>query len=121
MLLLLNEFARDIERIEEFIKNDFGPGQIMNITCFTQTWSSTALGFGGWGGSALSPAVTTVVEIWGGRDNRQKHYVFFGHGFAYSVDGEPNEAFKEDMKRGVMKDVETAKKMYYDEEEFKEK
>ena len=48
------------------------------------------------------------ANIWGKKCKR-KHYVFFGHGFAYSVDDEPNEAFKEDMIKGIMVDVETAK------------
>lgn len=112
MLLSLNEFAKDIERVTECVKKDFGPGQVMDITCFVQTWDSTALGFNGCGGSALTPAVTTIIEMWG-HSNRKKYYVFFGGSFAYCVD-EPNEAFLEDMKQHFMVDVDTAKTKYYD-------
>lgn len=58
---------------------------------FPQTWGSTALGFGGIGGQAITTAYTTVVidkytSICG---------VFFGERLAYIVTN-PNQLFMED-------------------------
>lgn len=48
---------------------------------FTQTWGSTALGYGGIGGAAMTPAYTTVVL------GPQGHQVIYWNGnFAYMVD-----------------------------------
>ena len=46
---------------------------------FSQTWGSTALGFGGMGGASMTTALTLVIEC--GRI----HYVYFGGRLAYSV------------------------------------
>ncbi|KVP17164.1 hypothetical protein [Burkholderia ubonensis] len=48
---------------------------------FAQTWGSTALGFGGIGGAAMSPAYTVVVS------GPQGHMaVYWGGRFAYLID-----------------------------------
>lgn len=46
---------------------------IRDIKCFTETWGSTALGFGGVGGAAMTTALTVVITTdqyigvyWGG-------------------------------------------------------
>lgn len=50
---------------------------------FMQVWGSTALGFGGMGGAAMSPAMTVVfIVIEQGFTNA---YVYFGGVFAYVV------------------------------------
>lgn len=50
---------------------------------FTQMWGSTALGFGGFGGQAMTEARTYVfVPITG----NQKCFVYFGSQFAYKAD-----------------------------------
>lgn len=73
---------------------------------FKQTWGSTALGFGGIGGCAMTSAYTTVVldnyTGWCG--------VFFGEVLAYKIKN-PNQKFYEDMRNGQM--VEVAKRYIY--------
>ena len=52
------------------------------IYCFEQTWGSTALGFGGIGGQAITTAMTYVfIPIC----CNQKCLVYFAGRFAYSV------------------------------------
>lgn len=70
------------------------------MTMFLQTWGSTALGFGGIGGQAMTSAYTTVVREtysdWCG--------VFFGDILAYTVEN-PNQTFYEDVCKFQMKPV----------------
>ena len=70
------------------------------MTMFLQTWGSTALGFSGIGGQAMTSAYTTVVrEIysnWCG--------VFFGDRLAYKIEN-PNHTFNEDVCKFQMKPV----------------
>lgn len=88
--------------------------QIYGYKSFVQTWSSTALGFGGWGGSSMTPAVTTIVY----REARNEHipiyYVFFGSSFAYAIKN-PNQKFFEDMEREDMAEVSEAYEKYSSE------
>ena len=56
--------------------NDF------SVYIFEQTWGSTALGFGGMGGQAMTTANTIVlIPI----NNNQDCFVYFAGRFAYSV------------------------------------
>lgn len=57
---------------------------------FPQTWGSTALGFGGMGGSAISTAYTTVVF------NRPSAAVYFDGTFAYMIE-KINDKFWDDL------------------------
>ena len=64
---------------------------------FPQTWGSTALGFGGIGGQAMTSAYTVVVA-----DIQHNYYgVFFGERLAYLITT-PNDVFFEDLRRGNM-------------------
>lgn len=73
---------------------------------FQQTWGSTALGFSGIGGQAITSAYTTVViDIYTGWCG-----VFFGESLAYKINN-PNQKFYEDMRKHQM--VEVAKKGIY--------
>lgn len=70
------------------------------MTMFLQTWGSTALGFGGIGGQAITSAYTTVVqEIYSGWFG-----VFFGEKLAYKIK-DPNKKFYEDFCKLQMKPV----------------
>ena len=61
--LELIEYITDNLAIENFdiLNNTYSHQFRMYV--FPQTWSSTALGFGGYGGQAITEAYTTVVEI----------------------------------------------------------
>ena len=74
---------------------------------FPQVWSSTALGFGGIGGQAITTAYTTVVES----DIDASCCVYFGGQFAYRIE-HPNEQFFEDLMKQQMTKVSGAKKRY---------
>ena len=67
---------------------------------FTQSWATTALGFGGIGGCAITEAYTVIVE-----DYCTGWYsVFFGDGLAYTIQN-PNEKFFEDIRKEQMESV----------------
>lgn len=74
---------------------------------FPQVWSSTAMGFGGIGGQAITTAYTTVVES----DIDASCCVYFGGQFAYRIE-RPNEQFFEDLMKQQMTKVSGAKKRY---------
>lgn len=67
---------------------------------FEQTWGSTALGFGGIGGQAITDARTYVfIPI----IPEQKCHVYFAGRYAYAADN--SEIFMEDLKKCQMASV----------------
>ena len=74
---------------------------------FPQTWSSTALGFGGIGGQAFTSAYVCIIEssLVGG------YAVYFGSRLAYVIN-RPNEKFIEDISLHRMVDANLGKKTY---------
>jgi hypothetical protein len=74
---------------------------------FPQTWGSTALGFGGIGGQAITSAYVCIIEsnLVGG------YAVYFGGRLAYVID-RPNEKFIEDIERHRMVDAKLGKSTY---------
>jgi hypothetical protein len=74
---------------------------------FPQTWGSTALGFGGIGGQAITSAYVCVIEsnLVGG------YAVYFGGRLAYVID-RPNEKFIEDISKQRMVDAKLGKATY---------
>ena len=74
---------------------------------FPQTWSSTALGFGGIGGQAITSAYVCIIEsnLVGG------YAVYFGGRLAYVIN-RPNEKFAEDVERHRMVDARLGKATY---------
>lgn len=96
--------AREILVIEEDLPYRFDYSDNSHPTLddfelhtFEQTWGSTALGFGGFGGQAMTSARTYVFIPIG---INQKCFVYFADRFAYAVDY--SEKFMEDiLKRNV--------------------
>lgn len=77
------------------------------VYTFEQTWSSTALGFGGVGGQMFTDATTYVfVPVLTKRE--QKCFVYFAGRFAYAVDY--SEKFMEDVRAGRMEPVDRSSK-----------
>jgi hypothetical protein len=74
---------------------------------FPQTWSSTALGFGGIGGQAFTSAYVCVIEstLVGG------YAVYFCGRLAYVIN-RPNEKFWEDISLHRVVDANLGKKTY---------
>ena len=74
---------------------------------FPQTWGSTALGFGGIGGQAITDSYTVVIEslqILG-------FCVYFGGRFAYRID-KPNDQFWKDIAEHTLSEVSGAQQRY---------
>ena len=79
----------------------------VEVYCFPQMWGSTALGFGGMGGAAMTNAYTIVVIY--------KHVtacVYFEGRFAYAVEGCIPEEFWQDLRASRMPSVADAIKKY---------
>ena len=74
----------------------------IQVYSFPQQWGSTALGFGGVGGAAMTTAQTVVVVGY----NRDA-CVYFGGQFAYRVP-KVNQRFYDDINSQMMADVMTA-------------
>ena len=102
----LTRIARELLMIEEDLSFRLSPekGQPIaddfEIYTFDQLWGSTALGFDGFGGSAMTTATTYVLVPVG---VNQKCFVYFAGRFAYSAD--LSEAFKEDLRNHNMEPV----------------
>lgn len=79
---------------------------IFEVYVFEQTWGSTALGFGGIGGSALTTAWTHVIMTSDG-----KYHVFFNGRHAYTIEN-PTDKFKSDLVNRYMLSVQEAKELY---------
>jgi hypothetical protein len=91
--------------VEKTRKHSFYDLTVYNM--FPQTWSSTALGFGGIGGQAITSAYVCIIEsnLVGG------YAVYFGGRLAYVID-RPNEKFIEDIERHRMVDANLGKSTY---------
>lgn len=106
----MHNYGNPISTMESSIYdaiNIFQTGDIgsFNIYQFPQTWGSTALGFGGMGGQAISTAYTTVIV---------KHLtalVFFNGRFAYKVET-INHVFNDHLNKRNMSAV--GKQHYYE-------
>ena len=77
---------------------------IQNVVTFSQMWGSTALGFGGIGGAAMTNALTVCIE-----GPMGDWCVYFGGRFAYRIE-RPNEQFRADMLNWRMSDVGSSRK-----------
>ena len=77
------------------------------VEVFPQTWGSTALGFGGVGGQAMTTAYTSVFY-----DQGQNYAVVFFDGRLAYIVNEPTDLFWEHLKGRRMLPVEEAKIEY---------
>jgi hypothetical protein len=74
----------------------------IDVVMFPQMWGSTALGFGGLGGQAITTAYTVVIS------HGRTHVVYFNGRFAYKVE-RPNELFYAHVKNQDMLPVKDYK------------
>lgn len=93
--LIQERFFNSIQ--SDLIQNNIRYPEFEVINVFSQTWGSTALGFGDIGGQAITSAYTTIIE------SVDLGYVavFFGERMAYVIK-HPNEKFVEDIKKRNM-------------------
>lgn len=97
----LEVIRRDDSRFEQLMRPTVRrptASECRVVAMFPQTWSSTALGFGGLGGQAFTEAYTAVIE---GPDGTQA--VYWSGQFAYSVPPtgateEQREAWRADLQ-----------------------
>lgn len=89
---LILEFNRSLIHATE---NQFDT-RCRGVYSWVQSWGSTALGFGGMGGSAITQALTVVVIT-------DQAHVYFGGRHAY--DCRPNAKLMEAVKAGRMPSV----------------
>lgn len=66
------------------------------VGMFSQMWGSTALGFGGIGGQAMTNAYTAVLSC------GTERAVYFGGRFAYKLAGRVGELFHSDIAKRHM-------------------
>ena len=109
---MLTKMARDILAIEEDLPFRFDYNEKpyptlddFELYTFDQVWGSTALGFGGMGGQAITHARTYVLVP---AIRNQKCFVYFGDRFAYKANY--CEKFKEDLLNQNMDSVARAGK-----------
>lgn len=98
-LLLIQD---DIIRREKIYDTDY------TIYMFEQTWGSTALGFPGVGGSAMTEATTYVLIP---KKEADCAHVYFGSQFAYKVNG-LTQKFMDDLNNHSMASVMEASSRY---------
>lgn len=92
----------DILRREKVYSTDF------TIYMFEQTWGSTALGFPGFGGSAMTEATTYVLIP---KTEGNCAHVYFGSQFAYKVNN-LTDVFMKDLENCSMASVMVASGRY---------
>lgn len=84
-----------------------------DVVMFSQTWPSTALGFGGIGGQAFTNAYTVIVSC----DRAAASAVYFGGRFAYLVEHHrQNAAYRQDVANQSMADCAGAPRRYKEDQ-----
>ena len=91
--------------VEKTRKHSFYDLTVYNM--FTQTWGSTALGFGGVGGQAITSAYVCVIES----NLLAQFAVYFGGRLAYVIK-RPNENFFEGIMNQKMVDAKLGPSTY---------
>ena len=96
----LLDMSAELIRIHQDITRRRRKLEEFDVYDFDQLWGSTALGFGGVGGSAMTTARTYVLIP---KDDKEKAYVYFGGGYAYTCP--INDRFNEDIQKHRMASV----------------
>lgn len=90
-----------VSEFEQYIKENLKQYPEVEVYSFPQGWGSTALGYGGIGGQAMTSAQTIVLyDVCEGIAR-----VYFGGGrLAYEIKN-PNQLFFDDLSRWQMKEI----------------
>ena len=120
--LIEYKFLSKMKYLYPLVFEHYYPHIYMDV--FRQTWASTALGFGGVGGSAMTDAYTTVVHVYFSprsstvtntiEKTPEFHGVYFDGRLAYMIETEPKEEFFKDVKERNMASVDVAIERYYE-------
>lgn len=92
------------DRVRKQRKHDIY--DLQSVVVFQQLWGSTALGFGGIGGQAITTCNVIIVE-----GHTGAHAVYFGSRLAYVI-ARPNDQFFTDVKSKGVCEVSRAKSRY---------
>ncbi len=84
--------------IKEYCEENKATREEIEVYVFPQTWGSTALGFGGIGGQAITSSNTTVLYSY----YTGMAWVYFGSVLAYKIK-DPTQQFFEDLYKHEMK------------------
>lgn len=102
------EHYRNTKEDKRIVKSALHSARDITVyTMFTQTWGSTALGFGGVGGAAMTSAYVIILES----ERGAGFCVYFGGRFAYKIEKPTDKFFNDVINRG-MADVSQYKKLY---------
>lgn len=105
MALELLEIEADLPNRFDYTEKPRPSIDDFELYTFMQTWGSTALGFGGVGGQAITAARTYVLVP---MECNQKCFVYFAGRFAYAVPF--SETFYDDIRLENMEPVYKAGK-----------
>ena len=113
-----DQYIKDLQRVKKFYNTDDSidmsylksvyydkDDEIYDIKMFMQTWSSTALGFGGIGGQMMTNASTICIFWVSGYVD-----IFFGGSFAYRK--YKTDALLEDIKNESLVETYNATRKY---------
>lgn len=103
---ILSKLSIATINVSDYISNKYNLSDVAQVFVFEQVWGSTALGFGGIGGSTMTSAWTHVISTVDG-----KYHIFFNGRHAYTVDS-ANEKFMDDLMKQNMQPVDNAIKCY---------
>ena len=93
-----------VKEFDEYIEQKYRTYSDIEIYSFPQIWGSTALGYGGIGGQAITTAQTIVLY----ETHQNIVRVYFGGGrLAYEVKN-PSQVLFEDLSKWQMKEVSRA-------------
>ena len=93
-----------------YIEKNNKSEEIDQIISFEQSWPSTALGFGGFGGDMITTEYTTVIILVDLETNKSFADVFFAGKFAYRVPYKSNSLVQQDIMHQSMASVKHAGK-----------
>lgn len=99
-----DDIKKVLDDVDERIGTGFA-GRRYEWHAFPQMWGSTALGFGGIGGAAMTTAQTYVVFTY------ESVFVYFGSRFAYELKGALRWKIEEYMTKKRFPDVREYKKL----------
>jgi hypothetical protein len=93
-----------VSEFDQYIKEHYKQYSEIEVYSFPQGWGSTALGYGGIGGQAMTSAQTIVLyDVYQG----VVRVYFGGKKLAYQIEN-PNKLFFEDLSRWQLKEVSRA-------------
>ena len=112
MLKLIELQQRLLSITKYYIGKNNKSEEIDQIISFEQSWPSTALGFGGFGGDMITTEYTIVIILVDLETNKSFADIFFFGFFAYRVPYKSNSLVQQDIMRQSMASVKDSVKYF---------